>query len=72
MRYLFIASLIFNLANAQQVDTNEISIVKKLQELDANQIYLRLNHVVNNVFKSADDIIQLNDPNLKKIVIRKN
>lgn len=66
MRYLFIASLIFNLANAQQVDTNEISIVKKLQELDANQIYLRLNHVVNNVFKSADDIIQLNDPNLKK------
>ena len=72
MKYLLIASLIFNLANAQQVDTNEISIVKKLQGLDANQIYLRLNLVVNNVFKSADDIIQLNDPNLKKIVIRAN
>ena len=40
--------------------------------LNANQIFSRLNLIIDNVFKSPDDIIQFNDPNLNKIIIKAN
>ena len=72
MKYLLILFLATNITYGQQVDTNEISIIKNIEGLNANQIFSRLNLVIDNVFNSSDDIIQLNDPILNKIVIRAN
>lgn len=55
-----------------QTDTNEISIVSKVEGADADEIFKRVNLVVANVFKSANDVIQLNDKESKKMVVKAN
>ncbi len=72
MKYLLILFLATYIGYGQQVDTNEISIVKKIDGLNANQIFSRLNFIIDNIFKSPDDIIQFNDPKLNKIIIKAN
>ena len=72
MKYLLILFLATYIGYGQEVDTNEISIVKKIDGLNANQIFSRLNFIIDNIFKSPDDIIQFNDPKLNKIIIKAN
>ncbi len=72
MKYLLVLLLVSNITFSQQVDTNEISIVKNIEGLNANQIFSRLNLIIDNVFNSADDIIQLNDSNSNNIIIKAN
>ena len=72
MKYLLVLLIVSNITFSQQVDTNEISIVKNIEGLNANQIFSRLNLIIDNVFNSANDIIQLNDSNSNNIIIKAN
>ena len=39
MKYLLVLLIVSNITFSQQVDTNEISIVKNIEGLNANQIF---------------------------------
>lgn len=51
-------------------DTNEISVVVPVRGLNADEIFQRVNLAVANNFKSANDVIQLNDKEAKKMVVK--
>ena len=71
MKKLIILSVLFiNYSFSQDLDTNSISKVFQVEGKNASELFSSINLAVANIFNSANDVVQLNDPETKKMVIK--
>lgn len=64
--FLFIP---FNLF-AQEIDGTQMSQVFNVEGVSASDLHSRINIAIANIFNSANDVIQLNDPKNNKFIIK--
>jgi len=64
--FLFIP---FNLF-AQEIDGTQMSQVFNVEGVSASDLHSRINIAIANIFNSANDVIQLNDPQNNKFIIK--
>ena len=64
--FLFIT---FNLF-AQEIDGTQMSQVFNVEGVSASELHSRINTAIANIFNSAKDVIQLNDPQNKKFIVK--
>lgn len=64
--FLFIS---FN-AFAQEISENQMSQVFSVDGVNATELHSRINVAIANIFNSANDVIQLNDQQNKKFIIK--
>lgn len=55
---------------AQDLDTKSISKVFQVEGKSASELFSSINLAVANIFNSANNVVQLNDPETKKMVIK--
>jgi hypothetical protein len=53
-----------------KIKDNTISIVVNSVDLTASELHSRLNNAIANIFNSANDVVQLNDVEGKRIVVK--
>jgi len=75
MKKIVFISLLFILIGSlnsfsQEIDGNSLSNVYQDEGVSASELHSKLNFVISNIYNSANDVIQMNDPESKKIVIR--
>jgi len=66
---VFFLIISFNIF-AQEISENQISQVFSVDGVDASELHSRINVAIANIFNSANDVIQLNDPKNKKFIIK--
>lgn len=66
---VFFLIISFNIF-AQEISENQISQVFSVDGVDASSLHSRINVAIANIFNSANDVIQLNDPKNKKFIIK--
>lgn len=72
MKKILILLLIPLLGFGQEtkIKDNTISIVVNSEDLTASELHSRLNNAIANIFNSANDVVQLNDIEGKRIVVK--
>jgi hypothetical protein len=70
MKYFFLALLIPLASYAQEINGTQMSQVFNVEGVSASELHSRINTAIANIFNSANDVIQLNDPQNKKFIIK--
>lgn len=71
MKKLIILFLLlpFNLF-AQEINGTQMSQVFNVEGVNASELHRRINSAIANIFNSAKDVIQLNDTQNKKFIVK--
>ena len=70
MKKLILLLLIVPLLNyGQKYGRTTVSNVYEVENVNADDLFKRINFVIANMYNSANDVIQLNDAESKKLVI---
>lgn len=70
MKKLLLLILIPLNLSAQQINGTKISQVFNLEGVSAAELHNKINFAIANIFNSANDVIQLNDSQNKKFIVK--
>ena len=67
---LLLIAPVLGFGQGTKIKDNTISIVVTNEDLTASELHSRLNNAIANIFNSANDVVQLNDIEGKRIVVK--
>lgn len=67
---LLLIAPVLGFGQETKIKENTISIVVNSEDLTASELHSRLNNAIANIFNSANDVVQLNDVEGKRIVVK--